>query len=106
MPNEKMSIKEQEAISVSKKNEGFSVGFYVWLILTAVILIPALLLGGGAGWFIGAPLVAGVCTLVSKPNSSDGDERGPRRRSSIGKKLLIVGVAGIVGYTLGKELEL
>jgi 4-hydroxybenzoate polyprenyltransferase len=104
MPNEKMSIKEQEAISVSKKNEGFSAGFYVWLILTAVILIPALLLGGGTGWFIGAPLVAGVCTLVSKPNSSDDDERG--RRSSIWKKLLIVGAAGIVGYTLGKKLEL
>ena len=86
---------------------------YAWLIVTAVILIPALLLGGGPGWIFGAPILAAVSMLVGNSgnnndndNDDDDNDSGPRRKSSIGKTVLIGGGAAAAGYALGKKLEL
>ena len=98
---------------MSNKTDDTEIYVYAWLIVTAVILIPALLLGGGPGWIFGAPILAAVSMLVGNSgnnndndNDDDDNDSGPRRKSSIGKTVLIGGGAAAAGYALGKKLEL
>ena len=84
----------------------------VWFWMSVVIIIIALFLGGGPGWFIGTPICVALSMLIGHSRSGSGDDddddddRGPRRKSSIGKKVLIGGGAAAAGYALGKKLEL
>jgi len=96
---------------MSNKTDNTDVYVGAWLLVTALILIPALLLGGGPGWLIGAPILAAWGMLIghsgNNTNDDDDDHRGPRRKSSsIGKKVLIGGGALAAGYAVGKKLEL
>jgi len=97
---------------MSNKTDNTDVYVGAWLLVTALILIPALLLGGGPGWLIGAPILAAWGMLIGHSGNNtddddDDDHRGPRRKSSsIGKKVLIGGGALAAGYAVGKKLEL
>jgi hypothetical protein len=82
----------------------------VWAVITAIFLIPVLLLGGGLKWIIGVSILAGVIVWVSDDDNDDNDDNGGGGGGGGGKRLvkaLLMGAGGFgAGYALGKKLEI